>query len=128
MASIDQFSFNVLLGLYPEDIQQRFLMTRAWLLDNCPDLQEEADATSNVVGYLLGPGYKGSVCTLILSKLEIKLGLAYSANFDDPNGLLQGKGKVHRHVPIPAGGHATVIGLAELLEQAIDACRARLSQ
>lgn len=132
MAPIDQVPadshrLKILLGLYPEEIQLHFAATRSWLLEQCPDLQEEVDMTSNVVGYLLGPGYKGTVCTLILSKREIKLGLAGSASFHDPDGLLQGKGKVHRHVPIPASGPSSLPGLRDLLNQAITACRSRLS-
>lgn len=128
MAGIDQVPFKVLIGLYPEEVQTSFIATRSWLLEQCPELQEEVDVTSNVVGYLLGPGYKGTVCTLILSKREIKLGLAHSASFLDPNGLLRGKGKVHRYVPIPAAGPASVPGLNDLLDQAITACRIRLGK
>jgi len=55
-----------------------------------------------VVGYGYGPGYKGPVCTLILSKTGVKLGLPYAAALSDPDGLLEGTGKVHRFVQLRA--------------------------
>jgi hypothetical protein len=42
------------------------------------------------------------VCTLILSKSGVKLGLVGGAALSDPYGLLAGTGKVHRHVQLRA--------------------------
>lgn len=119
-------SLEVMLGRYPEPVTAQYLVTREWLFFQCPALQEVPDPTANIVGYGLGEGYKGMVCTLIFSKTGLKLGLAFSAGFPDPNGLLKGTGKVHRHVVLPSTGAASVVGLEDLLQTAIVACKDRL--
>ena len=43
-------------------------------------------------------GLSGNVCTLILSKSGVKLGLVHGSELADPNGLLEGSGKVHRNI------------------------------
>ena len=40
------------------------------------------------------------VFTLILSKTGVKLGLVRGAELSDPNGLLEGSGKVHRYIQL----------------------------
>ena len=98
---------------------------RETVLAALPGCDEEPDAAANVIGYGYGPGYKGVICTLILSKKAVKLGFTRGAELPDPHGLLEGKGKVHRYVAVgdrvPAGGPR----LAELLRSAVSAYRSR---
>jgi hypothetical protein len=75
---------------------------RRLLLDALPGVGEEADPAAGVIGYGYEPGYKGLICTLILSKKGVKLGFYRGAQLPDPHQLLQGAGKVHRYVEIGA--------------------------
>jgi hypothetical protein len=74
--------------------------TRDFLLANLPGVLEEADPAGGLIGYGFGPGYKGSICTIIPSTKEIKLGLYKGTELPDPDGLLEGSGKVHRYVVV----------------------------
>src|SRR3954454_15004298 len=73
---------------------------RARLLDDLPGTTEQPDGAANVIGYGHGAGYKGLVCTIILSKKGVKLGFYRGAELPDPDRLLEGAGKVHRYVPV----------------------------
>ena len=61
-----------------------------------------------------GDRYKGMVCTLILSKSGVKVGLVGGAALSDPYGLLAGPGKVHRHVQLRAPQDLKQAGLRQL--------------
>jgi hypothetical protein len=82
--------------------------------------------TARLISYAYGPGYKGTVCTLILSKTGIKLGLIGGATLPDPEGLLAGSGKVHRHVQLSAPEDLRRPGLKQLVLEASAVCRKRL--
>lgn len=127
MALTENPPLEMLLAKYPVPVQELYWEAHAWLLGQCPDLTVEVDAKSAVVGYMLGPGYKGTVGTIILSQKGLKLGLSNSVGFADPYGLLQGEGKVHRHVVLKANGVDGQAGLSDLLGLAIAACKARLA-
>ncbi len=79
-----------------------------------------------MVGYGYGTGYKGAVCTLLLSKAGVKIGVAYGASLPDPQHLLTGSGKVHRFVEIKEDRDLQSAALSKLLKAARDAARARL--
>ena len=92
-------AIDTLLRSYPEDVQILARQARKTLREWLPNAGEGADASARMIAYRYGPGYKGMVCTLILSKSGVKLGLVGGATLADPHGLLAGSGKVHRHVP-----------------------------
>lgn len=74
-----------------------------------------------MIGYQRGPGYKGTLFTIILSKKGIKLGVPYGASISDPDSLLAGTGKVHRHVPITSTDQLEDPALHGLIQRAIHA-------
>ena len=55
-----------------------------------------------MIAYSYGPGCKGLVCTLILSRKGVKLGIVRGSELPDPKQLLEGSGKVHRFVQLNA--------------------------
>ena len=71
------------------------------------------------------PGYKGCVCTLILSKTGVKLGIAYGAAMPDPKGLMRGAGKVHRHVALQNLADLKQPGVKALIKAALAAWKER---
>ena len=119
---------DTLLQAYPANVQilarQAMEMLREWL----PNSGEGVDSSARMVGYRYGSGYKGMVCTLILSKSGVKLGLVGGAALADPHGLLAGSGKVHRHVQLRTVRDLQQAGLKQLVLGASAACHKRLDQ
>ena len=87
-----------LLSQYPANVQEVARGLREIIIAAVPDANEMVDAPARVIGYGHGAGYKGMICTIILSKKEIKLGIVGGASLPDPNGLMEGAGKKHRYV------------------------------
>ena len=114
------------LTAYPENVQtlarDARKLVRSWL----PRAKEGEDTAARMFAYSYGPGYKGVVCTLLLSKTGVKLGIAGGASLPDPHKLLRGEGKVHRHVPLKSIADLQQPGVRELVAAASDACEERL--
>jgi hypothetical protein len=114
-----------LLANYTPVVADIARAVRNAVLAALPGCQEEPDDADNVIGYGYGPGYKHLLCTLILSKAGVKLGLSNGAALPDPDHLLEGKGKVHRYVVVPDRAAAADPRLAALLGSALAAYRVR---
>ena len=119
-------TLDEILTSYPASIQSLARSVRTLLLEALPDAQETIDGTAPVIGYGYGPGYKGLICSLLLSQSGVKLGLARGATLPDPEHLLEGSGKVHRFVQLRAAGDLRKASLRQLLEEAAAAARARI--
>ena len=87
---------------YPENIRMLVRHARGLLREWLPGAKETDDSSARLFGYGYGPGYRGTICPLILSKSGAKLGIPGGASLTDPHNLLRGAGKVHRHVPLKA--------------------------
>jgi len=116
-----------LLERYPADVQRLGCAARALILRVLPDTEETVDGTAPVVGYGYGTGYKGAVCTLLLSKGGVKIGVAYGATLPDPDHLMSGSGKVHRFVQLRSLADLRNASLLTLLRAARAAARDRLA-
>jgi hypothetical protein len=90
-----------------------------------PKVLETADAKAKLIAYSYGPGYKGVVATLILSRTELKIGIPFGAMLADPTGILKGAGKVHRHVTVASLSDLERPDLSELLKANLSAWRRR---
>jgi hypothetical protein len=91
---------ETLLAKYPADVQALAAAARTALAKWLPKSEQIADGSAPVIGFGYGPGYKGLVCTLLISKTGVKIGLARGSELPDPAGLLAGSGKVHKHVQL----------------------------
>src|SRR5215831_20837563 len=89
---------------------------------------ETSDQRAHCLGYSYGPGYKGTVATLILSKTGVKIGIPYGSSLPDPTHLLAGEGKVHRHVAIKEPAELEVPALMALLKKAFSAWETRIGR
>ena len=119
-------AIETLLRTYPEDVQSLVREARETLQEWLPDADESVDESARMLAYSYGPGYKGMVCTLLLSKSGVKLGFVGGAALADPHGLLAGTGKVHRHVRLRTVEDLKQPGLKQLVLGASAACRKRL--
>ena len=115
-----------LIESYPEGVQALAGAARKMLREWLPEAKEGVDAPARMFAYTYGPGYKGVICTLLLSKTGIKLGIAGGAALEDPHKLLRGEGKVHRHVQLRAPEDLQQAGLKRLVLAASVACKKRL--
>ena len=79
------------------------------------------DRAGHVAGYGCGAGYKDLICTIILSKTGVKLGIVNGATLPDPKGLLEGAGKRHTYVALSAPSDLRKPGIAALLASAAKA-------
>jgi hypothetical protein len=86
------------LDQYPRAVSDLARRLRSVIRSTLPDTREELDRRGRVVGYSYGPGYAGLVCTIILSKTAVKLGIVGGAKLPDPANLLEGVGKQHRYI------------------------------
>lgn len=114
-----------LLASYPPEIQRLALAARELVLQSLPKVEETVDFSARVIGYGFGPGYGGTVCTIIMSKAGVKLGFVRGAELPDPRGLLEGGGKIHRHVPLSKTGDLNRPGIKQMLASALAAWRRR---
>ena len=117
-----------LLPKYPDDVRALAEAARSALAKALPGVTEGVDLPAKLLSYSYGPGYKGLVCTLIMSKTGVKLGIFRGAGLPDPKRLLQGAGKVHRHVQLRVPGDLDRPELKELLDAALQAWRRRAAE
>jgi hypothetical protein len=76
------------------------------------------DTTARLIAYTCGQGYAGMVCTLIPSRTEVKLGFYRGVDLPDPRHVLEGTGKLHRHVRLRMAADLKKPGLKALLKAA----------
>jgi len=114
-----------LMEAYPPDVQALAAAARKQIRTWLPKVEERVDSTAPVIGYGYGPGYSGMVCTLILSKSGVKLGLVRGSELADPHGLLEGSGKVHRYVQLRAATDLRKPGVSALVKATYAAWKER---
>jgi hypothetical protein len=118
-------SLSELLKSYPAEVQETVHAARRVIVAVFPGVSEVVDEKARVIGYGYGTGYRDMICTLILSKGGVKLGLVGGASLPDPQRLMEGEGKVHRHVPLTSAEDLGRKGLRPLLRAASIAARKR---
>lgn len=85
------------------EVRELATATRALVREVLHDAQEEVDTSARLIAYTYQPGtYKGLAAAIALHKSWVNLmfskGAAMQAN--DPAGLLEGTGKLARHIKI----------------------------
>lgn len=113
------------LNGYSAEVRDVALGLRAIVRSAMPEASEMLDRSARIVGYGFGPGYAGMICTIILSQKGVKLGVVRATELPDPQGLLEGSGKVHRYVAFAGSSDLRQAGLTALLASAIAAWRER---
>ncbi len=93
--------------------------TRALIRDVMPDVVEVPWTRQRVVGYGVGPRKMSEhFCYIAFHKNHVNLGFNYGSELPDPEGLLQGPGKLLRHVKISSSEDLSNPALRRLLEVA----------
>src|SRR5215471_16370557 len=119
-------AIDAMLSRYPASVCELVLEARKILRKWLPGAEETVDSSAKLLGYSYGSGYKGLVCTLLLSQTGVKLGLNKGSELKDPHDLLRGDGKVHRHVQLRNSKDLKQAGLKALVDGARGLCLDRL--
>jgi hypothetical protein len=98
-------------------VRRVFLKTHALLRQAIPKPVESFDGQYHGVG--VGEGYKGMIFAISAHKAHVNLGFYNGVQWADPDGLLEGKDKRHRHVKIRDAGELTDPALARLIALAV---------
>ena len=97
------------MNLNSIDLEKKFPDLPPKILDIANELQNlildifpTANLTSDEenIGFGFGSGYKDLVFVISPKRGHVNLGIPYGATLEDPNGLMEGKGKTHRHVKL----------------------------
>jgi hypothetical protein len=105
------------LATFNPEVSRIVRKARELLLELIPGAVESKDNEN--LGFGIAPGYKGLIFTLIPERKYVNLGVFDGAALPDPEGLLQGKGKKHRHVRIHAESDLESPALRALLKLAV---------
>ena len=109
----------------PPEAQVLADKARRLLLKLLPKAEETVDPTASVLSYGYGPGYRGMICTLLLSKSGVKIGFVNGTELADPAGLLEGSGKKHKYIQLKTASDLKRPGVRQLIEAAYAAWRQR---
>jgi len=115
------------LARYDELVQNQAQLLREILFENLPGIIEQVDLPAKMIGYCYGQKYAELVCTIIPSKKGLKLGFNRGIELPDPNGLLEGTGKISRYVVISSDNQIHSTELKELLRNALTTYKQRTS-
>jgi hypothetical protein len=87
------------------------------ILELYPDAVVTVDGGD--VGFGSGKGYKGLVFVVAPHGRHVNLGISGGADLPDPAGLMEGTGKVHRHVKVRQSGDLERPELRDLMVNAL---------
>jgi hypothetical protein len=111
-------SAEEVLESYSSDVQVLADKARRLLLKLLSEAEETVDPTASVLSYGYGPGYRGMICTLLLSKSGVKIGFVNGADLPDPTRLLEGSGKKHKYIQLNTASDLDRSGVKQLVEAA----------
>jgi hypothetical protein len=104
------------LASFTPEVRDLALAARSFVLETIPNVIETVDAKARIIGYGYGPRYADQVCMLMPTKVGVNLGIAYAMELPDPKKLLQGTGKLHRHVKLKSRLDLENVALQALLK------------
>jgi hypothetical protein len=94
----DRNLLNVLAG-YDSSVAALVLALREILLEEAPDAQERMYSNHpSAVWFGSGPKLKDMFCYIAAAKSHANLGFCRGASLSDPNRVLEGDGKMMRHI------------------------------
>ena len=113
---------DAFLGDAGLDVSATARAVRAKLLGVFPDAIETAAGGELGLGF--DRGYTGLVFTVSPQRGYVNLGVARGASLDDPARLMEGRGRVHRHLKVRSAAQLEDADLDDLLGRALAARRA----
>jgi hypothetical protein len=114
------------LSGYDEQVAGNAFRLRELLLKLLPEVSEQLDLPAKMVAYCYGRKYSQLVCVIIPSKKGLKLGFNKGPELPDPEGLLEGTGKISRYVEIRDAKQVNSAALKNLVKAAYKAYQKRM--
>ena len=111
-------SVTALLRLYSPEVREIAVALRATIHGVAPGAVEQVYMGWKTVGYSWSGGMKGAFCAIAPHKGHVNAQLWYGNQLKDPKGLLEGTGKMGRHVKLRSKTDAGAAALKALLKQA----------
>ena len=113
------------LASYSPEVRRLTLKARVLIRKAIPKVQEQIDRPAKIIGYGFGPRYAGLICVLMPTKAGVNLGFYRAIDLPDPKGILEGTGKLHRHVKLKSPADVESPALSAMLRAALVAYRKR---
>ena len=108
----------IVLSASPK-VQDLARQAKALITKIMPAVVEVAWPTQGIIGYGVGPKKMSEqFCYIAVLKDHINLGFYYGADLPDPNHLLEGTGKLLRHIKIISPEQLDDPAVVKLLEAA----------
>lgn len=102
-----------------ERVRDLATRTRALIQSVMPNVVEVPWPRQRVIGYGVGPKKMSEhFCYVAVHRDHVNLGFNYGAELPDPEGLLQGPGRLMRHTQVNAPEDLSNPALRQLLEVA----------
>ena len=112
-------SIDELLKPYNPEIIALVHAVRALILEHFPGALGQVDLPSKLIAYGTSSKYADTVFTLMPHAGWVNLGITRALELPDPHGLLQGTGKLHRHVKLGQLADLKNPALLELIRAAV---------
>lgn len=119
MKKAAQLSIDDILLPYSPEVRSLVLATRALLLRVVPKGVEQVGDRPAIIGIGFSEKYADLIFSIMPNKGGVTLGIARGTELPDPSRLLQGSGKVHRHVKLKDKQDLRNPALRALLKAAI---------
>ena len=115
-----QEDFSTIFSAYGLQVQEIGWAARALIFDVLPQTVEVPWLQQKVIGYGTGPKKMTEHSSLIApAKAHITFGFYYGAELPDPDGLLEGTGKLLRHAKLRSLADVEQPALRAVLQIAI---------
>jgi hypothetical protein len=118
---------GIFLLSYSEEVTTRAILLREIILQSLPGIQEILDEPAKMIAYAYGEKYIDMICTLIPSKKGLKLGFYKGNELPDPDGLLEGTGKISRYIVITDEKQIRSAAIQEMIQRAFENYKVRKS-
>ena len=115
----DNGTFDDVISESSEEIQKIAHALRALLADVMPNITEVPWAHQKTIGYGVGAKKMSEhFCYLAPHKEHVNLGFMYGADLPDPDSLLEGSGKLMRHIKVHSLETVKKPAIRKLIEDA----------
>lgn len=116
--------FEAILEQFDEPVQEIAVAVKKLIFDVFPKTVEVAWVQQKVIGYGTGPKKMTEhFCWIQPNQKHVNLGFNYGAELPDKDNLLEGTGKLFRHIKMKSMADVERPGVRKLLEIA---CRHRV--
>src|SRR2546425_1159958 len=113
------------LASYSPEVRNLASKARSLILQVIPNVQEQVDKPAKIIGYGFGPKYADLICVITPTKAGVNVGFNRGTELPDPAKILEGTGKLHRHVKLKGPADVESPALRAMLDVALDAYKAR---